>query len=37
LEEYLKLQGRFKGISEKDVKRMKEWINQKWKILEKFE
>jgi pyruvate ferredoxin oxidoreductase beta subunit len=37
LEEYLKLQGRFKGISEEDVKRMKEWINQKWKTLEKFE
>lgn len=37
IEEYLKLQGRFKSVKEEDIKRMKEAINQKWKILEKFE
>ncbi|MGC9150034.1 MAG: 3-methyl-2-oxobutanoate dehydrogenase subunit beta [Candidatus Micrarchaeia archaeon] len=37
IEEYLKIQGRFKDIKKEDIEIMKQRINEKWKILEKFE
>ncbi len=37
LTEYLKLQGRFSEVSDKDIKEMEEAIDEKWLFLQKFE
>ncbi len=31
VKEYIKLQGRFKHMSEEDIQKLQEWVNEKWK------
>ncbi len=37
LQSYLSMQGRFKNITEKEIKEIEEAINEKWEMLKKFE
>jgi len=34
--EYLKLQGRFRHMSEPDIQKLQDWVNKKWQADEKF-
>jgi len=36
IEEFLKYQGRFKGFTETSIKRVKEWIDYQWNLIEPF-
>jgi pyruvate/2-oxoacid:ferredoxin oxidoreductase beta subunit len=34
--EYLKLQGRFRHMSESNIQKLQDWVNKKWQADEKF-
>jgi pyruvate/2-oxoacid:ferredoxin oxidoreductase beta subunit len=36
VQEYLKLQGRFRHMTEADIKKLQDWVNKKWQADEKY-
>jgi len=36
VEEYLKLQGRFRGLSDEDIREIQRWVDENWKNIEKM-